>query len=122
MPNLADVYMRTLQGRATAFNPGAELPASLKTLLKAVDGKTTTSALEAAYTELGDVASLLAILLGKGLIADRGESSAKTSFALDPADSPPWVNSNNALLDSSFGDFGTSTFSQFAVPQPKKPD
>jgi hypothetical protein len=122
MPNLANLYMRTLQGRATAFNPGALLPASLKTLLKAVDGKATTSALQATHAELGDVATLLAILQGKGLIADKDENSVRASLAPDPVDTPPWVNSDNALLDSSFGDFGTSTFSQFAAPSPKKPD
>jgi hypothetical protein len=122
MPNLANLYMRTLLGRATAFNPGAQLPASLKTLLKAVDGKATTSALQASHAGLGDVATLLTILQDKGLIADKDEKSVKASLAPDPVDNPPWVNSDNALLDSSFGDFGTSTFSQFAVPSPKKPD
>jgi hypothetical protein len=120
MPKLASLYIRTLQGRSTAFNPGAELPAPLKTLLKAVDGKTSTSALELAHAGLGDVASLLAILQGNGLIADKNENSAQTSVAPDLVDNPPWVNSENALLDSSFGDFGTSMFSQFAAPQPKK--
>lgn len=121
MPSLANLYIRTLQGRSTAFNPAAELPAPLKTLLKAVDGKTTSSALEAAYAQLGDVASLLAMLQGNGLIVDKSENSAHASSAPDLVDNPSWVNSENALLDSSFGDFGTSIFSQFSVPQPKKP-
>jgi hypothetical protein len=122
MPHLADLYIRTLQGRGTAFNPGATLPASLKILLKAVDGKTTTSALEAAHAGLGDVASLLAILQDSGLIADKNDNAATTSLAPVPLDNPPWADSDRPLLDSSFGDFGTSVFGQFAAPQPKKPE
>jgi hypothetical protein len=128
MPNLAPLYTRTPQGRLTAFNPAAQLPAPLKTLLKAVDGKTTTSALQSAHTALGDVASLLAILQDNGLIADKNENSVRASLAPAPNPAPPlldnahWANSDNALLDSSFGDFGTSMFSQLAVPPVKKPE
>jgi hypothetical protein len=126
MSNLANLYMRTPLGRVTAFNPGAKLPAPAKALLKAVDGKTTTGILVAAYSELGDVASLLAILQKDGLIADRNEDAAKSNvdpspsptLPLAPIDNQPWANSDNALLDSSFGDFGTSVFSQFPIKKP----
>jgi hypothetical protein len=129
MSNLANLYIRTPLGRVTAFNPGAKLPAPAKALLKAVDGKTTTGILLAAYTDLGDVASLLAILQSSGLIVDRNEDAAKSSMdpatptstvapTVVPTDNQPWVNSDNALLDSSFGDFGTSVFSQFPIKKP----
>lgn len=122
MPNLADLYVRTLQGRGTAFNPSAALPASLKILLKAVDGKTATSTLCAAHSGLGDVATLLAILQDNGLIADKNDNAAKISSAPAPLDMPLWANSDHPLLDSSFGDFGTSMFGQLPIAPPKKPE
>ena len=110
MSALAPLFVRTPLGRVTAFNPATELPAPLKTLLKAVDGKTATTALMAAHAGLGDVDSLLAILRDNGLIADK--NAASTPVTQPPADSPPWTDSDHPLLDSSFGDFGTSMFSQ----------
>jgi hypothetical protein len=121
MSQLAHLYVKTPQGRVTAFNPGAELPAPLKILLKAVDGKTTTSGLEAAYASLGDVAILLDILRSNGLIVDKNDGGVKTSPAPLLADTAPWVNSDNSLLDSSFGDFGTSMFGSSSFPNAKKP-
>ncbi len=120
MPALANLYIRTPQGRVTAFNPATVLPARLKTLLKAVDGKTSTAALEAAHAALGEVASLLAMLLDYGLIADKNAVATFASVPPALADTPPWVNSDNALLDSSFSDFGTSVFGQLPSPQSKK--
>ena len=123
MPPLANLYIRTPLGRVTAFNPAAALPAPLKTLLKAVDGKTTTMTLEAAYADLGDVVSLFAILEGNGLIADKNAAAAPASVvsaAVAPADSPPWANSDNPLLDSSFSELGASMFGQFPDPASRK--
>lgn len=124
MSPLANLYIRTPLGRVTAFNPAAALPAPLKTLLKAVDGKTTTMTLEAAYADLGDVASLFAILQDNGLIADKNAAAipaAAVAAAVAPVDHPSWANSDNPLLDSSFSDLGASMFGQFPVPSSHKP-
>lgn len=118
MPVLAHLFVRSPQGRIAAFSPTAELPAPLKTLLKAVDGKTATDALAAAHAGLGDVASLLAILRDNGLIADKNAAGAPARAT--PVDNHPWANSDHPLLESSFGDLGASVFGQFPSPKPTK--
>lgn len=111
MPALADLYIRTPQGRATAFNPLAVLPAPLKLLLKAVDGKTVTSDLVSAQATLGDVAKLLAVLQSNGLIADKNAAFARVS-ALSAAGTF-WIDSQNPLVESSQSGFDPNAQSQF---------
>ena len=112
MPALADLYIRTPQGRATAFNPLAVLPAPLKALLKAVDGKVATNDLLTAHAKLGDVAKLLAILQSNGLIADKHAAFAKVSDAR--AGAGQFVDSQNPLLDSGQSGFDPRAKSDFS--------
>ncbi len=112
MPALAELYIRTPQGRATAFNPAAVLPAPLKALLKAVDGKTATSDLQTAHVKLGDVAKLMAILHSNGLIADKHAAFAKVSA--DQAGTPQFVDSQSPLIESSQSSFDPSSQGDFS--------
>jgi hypothetical protein len=116
MPALADLYTRTPQGRAAAFNPLADLPAPLKTLLKAVDGKTATSALATAHVKLGDVPKLLAVLQGNGLIADKKAAFTNLSFA--PGGGTGFVDSLRPLVESSQSSFDPASQSQFSDAEP----
>lgn len=66
------LYVRTPTGRAAAFSPDANLTVSLKTLLKAVDGKASVTALVIQFPDL-DAAELLTQLEKAGLIKLREE-------------------------------------------------
>ncbi len=123
MPNLAPLYVRTPQGRIAAFSPFTELPAPLKTLLKAVDGKTATTAIEAVHAALGDVARMLTFLQSNGLIADK--NAAFTPAMLDKPALPelpdlpkqPWTDSRSMFAHTHGSDFGTSLASYFSASQ-----
>lgn len=118
MPALADLYIRTPQGRATAFNPLAVLPAPLKLLLKAVDGKTVTSDLVSAQAKLGDVAKLLVLLQSNGLIADKNAAFARVSTL--SVDGASWIDSQNPLVESSQSSFDPNAQSQFLDSESEK--
>lgn len=66
------LYVRTPTGRAAAFSPDANLTVSLKTLLKAVDGKASVSALGIQFPN-HDAPKLLEQLEKAGLIKLREE-------------------------------------------------
>ena len=99
MPNLAYIYIRTPQGRATAFNSSAKLHPQLKTLLKAVDGKVISSVLATDLAHLGDVEKLLLQLESAGFIADRSAAFAKVQDIKNPDD--VWNATANPLVQSS---------------------
>ncbi len=83
MQTIASTYVRTSQGRASAFNPLGKLPQQLKTLLQAVDGKTASSVLSAQFSDLGNVAQWLGQLETAGLIEDKGALGRSPSFGQD---------------------------------------
>jgi hypothetical protein len=99
MPNLAYIYIRTPQGRATAFNSAAKLYPQLKTLLKAVDGKITSSVLATDFAHLGDVEKLLLQLESAGFIADRSAAFAKVQDTKNT--DAVWNTTANPLVQSS---------------------
>jgi hypothetical protein len=71
MQTIASIYVRTPQGRVSAFNTSGKLPAHLKKLLQAVDGKTTSTRLTEQWRAQGDIAGWLGQLEGYGLIEDK---------------------------------------------------
>lgn len=79
------LYLRTPPGRAAAFNPETKLSEQLKSMLKAVDGKTSVSALVMQFAD-GDAAGLLAQLEASGLIKLRVErpDGVQLSAAVQP--------------------------------------
>jgi hypothetical protein len=99
MPTLAYIYIRTPQGRATAFNPSAKLYPQLKTLLKAVDGKVTSSVLATDFVHLGDVEKLLTQLESAGFIADRSAAFTKVHDTKSTDDL--WNTTANPLVQTS---------------------
>jgi hypothetical protein len=115
MPILATLYIRTPQGRIEAFSASTTLPAPLKTLLKAVDGKASTTALQAAHAALGNVERMLSLLQGHGLIADK--SAGFTKPALPPASAPPPAHQDSHFAHSGTSGFGTSLASYFSPSQ-----
>jgi hypothetical protein len=62
MTNPASIYVRTTQGRVTAFNPSAKLSPALKAVLKGVDGRTASDLLMTKFADFGDVSKLLGAL------------------------------------------------------------
>jgi hypothetical protein len=80
MTNPASIYVRTTQGRVTAFNPSAKLSPALKAVLKGVDGRTASEQLIAKFSDVGDVSRLLSVLETSGLIAEK--VSANSGFDL----------------------------------------
>lgn len=104
MPTLAHTYIRTPQGRFTAFNPGAVMLPPLKALLKAVDGKLSTSELELTLSHLGNVEALLADLESAGLIADK--SVVFSQVGARQTQDGASVDSENPLMQTNFGGLG----------------
>jgi hypothetical protein len=83
MQTIASTYIRTSQGRVTAFSPLTKLPPPLKTLLQAVDGKTPSSVLSAQYAAMGNVTQWLGQLETAGLIEDKSSLGRSPSFGQD---------------------------------------
>lgn len=108
-------YVRTPMGRAAAFTPDAKLPPALKAMLKAVDGKTSVSALMVQFVE-HDAADLLSQLEEEGLIKLRGERLAdfQPSGAV-----PDVVDSPNAAdaADVSERAFASTSSAALELPQ-----
>jgi hypothetical protein len=71
MQTIASIYIRTLRGRATAFNTNSKLPLHLKKLLQSVDGKTASTFLTQQGSGQGDIATWLGQLETSGLIEDK---------------------------------------------------
>lgn len=126
MPTLAHTYIRTPQGRFTAFNPSAVMLQPLKALLKAVDGKLTTSALELTLSHLGNVEALLAELESAGLIADK--SVVFSQVGMPRGGGQARIDSDNPLMQTNFGGLGDDSVNPWqntagsaidALPQPK---
>jgi hypothetical protein len=124
MPTLAYIYIRTPQGRATAFNSSATLYPQLKTLLKAVDGKITSTVLVTHFAHLGNVEKLLFQLEASGFIADRGSAFAKVQDIKSPdevwnATANPLVQTSMLTkqpIDGSADDASSSTFAASQTP------
>jgi hypothetical protein len=143
MPSLANIYIRTPQGRATAFNASATVYPQLKTLLKAVDGKATSTKLVADFVQLGDVEKLLLQLEASGFIADRGAAFgrardaqsadqqwstnpsplAKTSMlSKQPNSGLPDEQSSSTFAVSQVDEWSPTTSSALDEPTEPKPD
>jgi hypothetical protein len=75
MTKPASIYVRTTQGRVTAFNPSAKLSPALKAVLKGVDGRTASELLITKFADVGEVPKLLAALETAGLIAEKNTTS-----------------------------------------------
>jgi hypothetical protein len=83
MQTIASTYIRTPQGRVTAFNTASQLPAHLKMLLQAVDGRTASSLLAARLASLGNVVQWLGQLETAGLIEDKHAMGRSAAFEQD---------------------------------------
>jgi hypothetical protein len=106
MTNPASIYVRTTQGRVTAFNPSAKLSPALKAVLKGVDGRTASDLLMTKFADFGDVSKLLGALEADGLIAEKNTANSGFDFqaplargASGPA--PSAQGSNFSLLSHS---------------------
>jgi hypothetical protein len=67
----AIVYERTVKGMAASRDPASALPRMMKTLLMAVDGKTSVAMFQQLLPNFGDVAALFDALQANGLVAPR---------------------------------------------------
>jgi hypothetical protein len=67
----AIVYERTAKGMAASRDPASALPRMMKTLLMAVDGKTSVAMFQQLLPNFGDVAALFDALQANGLVAPR---------------------------------------------------
>ena len=66
--NRDPVFMRTAKGNATARSPDSNLPRMVKTLLIAVDGRTSVSMFQQLLPNFGDVSALFEALEGGGYV------------------------------------------------------
>jgi hypothetical protein len=73
------IYERTAKGMAASRDPSSELPRMMKTLLMAVDGKTTVAMFQKLLPNFGDVGALLDGLQANGLVAPRDAGSRAAS-------------------------------------------
>jgi hypothetical protein len=71
----AVIYERTSKGMAASRDPASDLPRMMKTLLMAVDGKTTVAMFQKLLPNFGDVGALLDGLQANGLVAPRDGGS-----------------------------------------------
>jgi hypothetical protein len=78
----AVIYERTAKGMAVTRDPSSDLPRMMKTLLMAVDGKTTVAMFQKLLPNFGDVGALLEGLQANGLVTPRDANSR-------PASKPP---------------------------------
>ncbi len=96
------IYLRTPQGRATAFNPTSALPELPKTVLRTVDGKMTAEAVVMQLSSLGDVEKSLSQLEELGLIADRNAALPKVRYQRSSSQGvPQFLDTNMPLLEAS---------------------
>lgn len=82
-PGLDTVYVRTPRGNDAARSADSDLPRMMKTLLIAVDGRTSVQMFQRLLPNFGDVGALLEALLGGGYI------SATQSAPAPPSAAPP---------------------------------
>ncbi len=80
MQTIASTYIRTSQGRVTAFSTVTTLSPQFKMLLQAVDGKTSSSMLASQFSSMGNVVQWLGQLEAAGLIEDRGALGRTAAF------------------------------------------
>lgn len=78
----AVVYQRTIRGNAVTRDPNADMPRMMKTLLMAVDGKTSVAMFQKLLPNFGDVGALLLALQANGLV-----EPARAAASTTPADS-----------------------------------
>jgi hypothetical protein len=64
-------YQRTMRGNAVTRDPNADMPRMMKTLLMAVDGKTSVAMFQKLLPNFGDVGALLLALQANGLVEPR---------------------------------------------------
>jgi hypothetical protein len=92
--NLADpdavVYERTAKGMASSRDPASALPRMMKTLLMAVDGKTSVAMFQQLLPNFGDVAALFDALQANGLVAprDAAKPAARAPLRVVPVREP----------------------------------
>jgi hypothetical protein len=70
------VYQRTMRGNAVTRDPNADMPRMMKTLLMAVDGKTSVAMFQKLLPNFGDVGALLMALQANGLVEPRKAGEA----------------------------------------------
>jgi hypothetical protein len=73
------IYERTAKGMAASRDPSSDLPRMMKTLLMAVDGKTTVGMFQKLLPNFGDVGALLDGLQANGLVTPRDAGSRAAS-------------------------------------------
>jgi hypothetical protein len=83
MQTIASIYVRTPQGRVTAFSTDSKLPVHLRNLLRAVDGKTVSALLTQQWRAQGDIAGWLSQLESAGLIEDKQASGRASHHGQD---------------------------------------
>jgi hypothetical protein len=115
------IYQRTMRGNAVTRDPNADMPRMMKTLLMAVDGKTSVNNFQKLLPNFGDVSALLMALQANGLVEPRkaGEPTAAAK-ARPPlrvvGDAPSTAGANTLVRDSrmpqprsTFGDTQSMT-------------
>jgi hypothetical protein len=88
----AIVYERTAKGMAASRDPASALPRMMKTLLMAVDGKTSVAMFQQLLPNFGDVAALFDALQANGLVTprDAAKPAARAPLRVVPMrDTPP---------------------------------
>jgi hypothetical protein len=65
------IYQRTMRGNSVTRDPNADMPRMMKTLLMAVDGKTSVVMFQKLLPNFGDVGALLMALQANGLVEPR---------------------------------------------------
>ena len=115
-------YVRTPQGRAAAFTSDARLSSKLKSVLKAVDGRTSVSALVIQFPE-HDAADLLRQLEAAGLIKLREERLSDfqpSGFMSDLVDLPnsASITVSSFAATSAAGLTPLQTLAEMLPPEP----
>ena len=87
------IYIRTDEGQQAAYSPESAMPRKLRSLLKVIDGKTSTEVYVRSLHAFGNVIGVLESLEMAGLITPvagtSADASAKPSADTGPAEGAP---------------------------------
>jgi hypothetical protein len=108
------IYVRTSEGQAAAYDQVSAMPRKLRSILKVIDGKTSSDVYKTSLKAFGDVQGLLVSLINAGLI--RPLSSSELAPGATGS-----VNQSSRAITAPQSAAVSVPSSQAGAPPPAKP-
>ncbi len=96
----ASIFVRTPQGRISAFDTASTLPQALKILLRGLDGKTSLHQLSQSYATWHTLADYMEQLIAAGLVEDKTPSPAIPHPQATAAPPITWASTEPQTLNT----------------------